>query len=335
MLCLLALDGATVGEAARTLRVLPRTVRAEARDALAAARQGRCPGSTLRDGRADGPGVRWLLSSAVEDLPAPGPRGVGGAPGGSGAGVGASAQPARRRWRRRRPAPRRRSWRGGRVGRRSAEEAPPGSPVLRSTSLDGVTVMLAPTPCEEATLPLAPGRGALGVPDPVGPGEPGAVEPLPSGRCRRSRPRGLPRAPRPRRAHPGRADGGPGRRARCGGRSRRGSTPARTPPATSSRPAASALTGAVSCCRRPALSSSARCRAARPGRSGSATSRCAWRGGRPATTWSSRGAGTTPGSSTRGPAAWSRWTSRSTPDATSCSGTAPARGCAPTATTAR
>ncbi len=177
VLCLLALDGATVAEAARTLRVLPRTVRAEGRDALTVLTAD-LPDEHLRDGRADGPGVRWLLSSAVEDLPSPdrvesvvllaqqGRASVrrrsllvaGGVVGGG----AATALVAR--WAGREP---------------EAEPPPVGSPTLTTRTLDGVVVALAPTPPEEAALPLAPDRAVLGVPDPVGPGEPGAVEPLP------------------------------------------------------------------------------------------------------------------------------------------------------------
>jgi DNA-directed RNA polymerase specialized sigma24 family protein len=177
VLCLLALDGDTVAEAARTLHVLPRTVRGDARDAVAALARD-LPGENLADGRADGPAVHWLLESAATDLPAPD-----------------LAESAARRAREAGRSVRRRSLlvAGGVVGagavtavvvRRLGERAPaepePGTPVLESSVLDGVTVLLAPSPAQEATLPMAPERQLLGVPDPVGPGDPRDIENLPS-----------------------------------------------------------------------------------------------------------------------------------------------------------
>ena len=180
VLCLLALDRVGVGEAATTLRVLPRTVRSDARAALSSLARD-LPGENLRDGRADGPVVRWLLESVVAEVPAPD-----------------LAEPAARRAGGDRRSVRRRGvlvaggvvaagalaatvtrW----VGRvPSSDRLPtPESPLLTSRTLDGVVVLLAPSPEEEVLLPLAADRGALGVPEPVGPGDPQDVRRLPKG----------------------------------------------------------------------------------------------------------------------------------------------------------
>ncbi len=177
VLCLLALDGESVSEAARTLHVLPRTVRGDARDAVAALARD-LPDENLDDGRADGPAVHWLLESAATDLPSPD-----------------LAESAALRAREAGRTVRRRTLivAGGvvgagaltavlvrQLGRSAPAEPEPGSPVLESTALDGVTVLLAPSPAQEARLPLAPERELLAVPDPLGPGDPGDAENLPS-----------------------------------------------------------------------------------------------------------------------------------------------------------
>jgi DNA-directed RNA polymerase specialized sigma24 family protein len=179
VLTLLALDGASVPEAARTLRVLPRSVRHDARDAVAVLATD-LPDENLDDGRADGPAVRRLLDTAVADLPPPDlvER------------VALSAIESRRTLRRRSLLVA-----GGAVGagafgavlvrhlgaEGSPEPRPTGDPVLATTVLGGVRVHPAPGPEEEAALPTHPDRGALPVPDPVGPGDPSLVRPLPSG----------------------------------------------------------------------------------------------------------------------------------------------------------
>ncbi len=176
VLSLLALDGATVAEAAGTLRVLPRTVRGDARAALVVlARE--LPGENLEDGRADGQPVRWLLQAAVADVPAPD-----------------LAESVARRAAEGRRSVRRRTVlvAGGVVGAGAlgavvvprllgrGDGAPPvGDSLLGTTRLDDVVVQLAPTPEDEVGLPLAPDRVELPVPDPVGPGEPGDVVSIP------------------------------------------------------------------------------------------------------------------------------------------------------------
>ncbi len=179
VLVLLAVDGVTVGEAARTLRMLPRTVRAEARSALE--RLGAAlPGRHLESGRADSLAVREVLEAALGRLPAPD-----------------LAAAVEDRVRQRRRVVRRRglllatgvlgAGAVGALGVRQLDapdgprELREGDPHLGSTDLGGVVVHPAPAPAAEASLPEHPRRAELPVPDPIGPGDPSLVSPVPRG----------------------------------------------------------------------------------------------------------------------------------------------------------
>jgi DNA-directed RNA polymerase specialized sigma24 family protein len=178
VLGLVGREGMTVGEASRMLRVMPHTVRAEARDALERLDDA-LPDRHLHGARVHGPALIQVLEEATSGLPAP----------------DLGERVAERAGRQRRVIRRRGVLTAGgviaagglgallvdRLGGGDSAAPPPRDAGLETVSTLGVTIHLAPTPGEERRLPGVPDRADLGVPDPVGPGEPGDVGELPPG----------------------------------------------------------------------------------------------------------------------------------------------------------
>ncbi len=176
-LTLLVLDRATEEHAAHLLGGRRHRVHADAGEALARLAAA-LPDLDLPAGRVDAPAVRWLLEATLEDVPDPdlAPR------------VLRRAADERRAVRRRTVLVS-----GGLVGAgvlatavvgqlgAGAGTARTGDSRLDAVALGGVRVHLAPAPPAEAVLPRHPDRAALGVPDPIGPGDPTVVAVLEPG----------------------------------------------------------------------------------------------------------------------------------------------------------
>ena len=177
VLVLVGREGMTVAETGRMIRVMPHTVRAEAREALERLHDA-LPDRHLGGARVHGPALLQVLEEATSGLPAPD------------LGERVAERAAQRRMIRRRGV----LTAGGviaagglgavlvdRLGGGNDAAPPSVAADLETVATLGVTIHLAPPPGEEQRLPMAPDRAVPAVPDPVGPGEPGDVAELPPG----------------------------------------------------------------------------------------------------------------------------------------------------------